>query len=72
VFSFLDDNSAYHLKPSELEKAKEQIRCSIMVDPYLYRQLQAGCESNLDSIEPKSLLGYLFQNEQAKKMRYQP
>jgi hypothetical protein len=67
VFSFLDENSAYHLKPGELEKAKEQIKCSIMVNPYLYGQLQAGCGSNLNSIEPKALLDYLFRKEPFKK-----
>jgi hypothetical protein len=63
VFSFLEDNSVYNLKPGELKKAKDQIKCSIMVDPYLFGQLQAGCGSNLDSIEPKSLLDYLFCEE---------
>jgi hypothetical protein len=60
LYSFLENNTVYHLKPGELKKAKEQINNSIMVDPYLYGQLQAGCGSNLDSIDPESLLTYLM------------
>jgi hypothetical protein len=57
---FLECNSAWHLKPTKLKKANKQISNSIMVDPYLYGKLQAGCRRDSDSIDPKVLLTHLI------------
>jgi hypothetical protein len=59
--SFLERNSAWHLKPAELTKANKQINKSFMIDPYLYGKLQAGCGPDPDNIDPKALLTHLIE-----------
>ena len=47
------------MSPRELTKATNLIEKSIVIDPYLYGQVQEGCRQNTNSIDPVSLLIYL-------------
>jgi hypothetical protein len=58
---FLECNSAWHLKPAKLKKAHRQISKCLMIDPYLYGKLQAGCGPDPDNIDPKALLTHLIE-----------
>jgi hypothetical protein len=60
----LDDNSLCNLSPKELNKARQLINISILVDPYLYGQLQEGCGPDPDRLDPKMLLHHLMNSDQ--------